>query len=61
MGVDWYVSAAELVQGIPPTYAEFIGLHLMAHLTGDTAFIRRAFSLLKVPHSAPMLFEEASS
>lgn len=54
MGVDWEVTRAKLVQGIPPVYAEFLGLHLMAHLTGDVSLIHRSHGLLCVPNSLPM-------
>lgn len=57
MGVGWYVSAAELTEGIPPVKAQYAGLHLMAHLTGDSGYIDEAFKLLQVPHSKPMFVE----
>lgn len=53
MGVDWYVSAAELVQGIPPVFARFIGLHLMAHLTGNSGIVFDALQLLTA-NTVPM-------
>lgn len=37
MGVDWYVSAAELVQGIPPAYTRYIGMQIMLHLQNREA------------------------
>lgn len=55
MGVDWYLSAAELAQGIPPTFTEYIGLHLMAHLTSDKSHLLRAHELLRVPNTLPLL------
>lgn len=36
MGIDW-MTGAELSQAIPPAYTEFIGKHLIAHLTKGAA------------------------
>lgn len=34
MGIDW-MTLAELSEAIPPAYTEFIGIHLLAHLTTE--------------------------
>ena len=36
MGIDW-MTQAELAQAIPPAYTEYIGRHLIEHLTERAA------------------------
>jgi hypothetical protein len=37
LGIDWSWDRAQLVESIPPSYGEFVGRGLLAHVTGQVA------------------------
>ena len=45
MGVDWYVTNAELSQSIPPAFTEYIGRQLMQYVTNKHSYPESEFSI----------------
>lgn len=50
MGIDW-MTYDEIAEAVPPTYTEWIGSQLIAHMPEKRCPDCRQFTLVRIPHS----------